>query len=126
METPWVRAKKTRHEAQERRIGKLPGGSKQVSSGRIWRWKRDGKLFVFLIEARTTQDKGYRITAEEFKEITKEALQTPPGMLPAMQIDIQDVSGIFIRLVDFNEIYTRMLDLEAQVAAKNDADGSLP
>lgn len=126
MDTPWLRAKKTRHEAQERRIGNLPGGSKQVGSGRIWRWKRDGKLFVFLIEARTTQDKGYRITAEEFKEITKEALQTPPGMLPAMQIDIQDVSGIFIRLVDFNEIYTRMLDLEAQVAAKNDADGSLP
>lgn len=120
METPWLRAKKTRHEAQERRLGKLPGGTKQVGSGRIWRWKRDGKLFVFLIEARTTQDKGYRITAEEFKTIQKEGLQTPPGLLPAMQIDIQDVSLIAIRLVDFNEIYSRMLDLEAQLEKANE------
>ena len=121
MESPWKQAKKTRHEAQERRIGRMKGGQKQVGSGRIWRWKRDGILHIFLIEARTTTKKNYTISGEEFKEIQKEALQTPPGLLPAMQIDIQDVSLIAIRLVDFNEIYNRMLDLEAQLedAQKN-------
>ena len=121
MDTPWSRAVRTRHERQERKIGNLPGGQKQIGSGRIWRWKRDGILFAFLIEARTTTKKSYSISAEEFKEIQKEALQTPPGLLPAMQIDISDVSLMAIRLVDFNELHNRILDLEAQLEdAKKD------
>lgn len=127
METPWQRAKGiTKHEAQERRLGTLRGGEKHPGSGRLWRWKRDGRIHTFLIEARTTTKKTYTINSEEFKEIQKEALSTPPGLLPAMQIDIRDVSGIFIRLADFDEILNRLFDLEAQVAASEEADPQVP
>lgn len=123
METPWNRARKTRHEAQERRLGTMEGGSRQVNSGRLWRWKRDGILHEFLVEARTTEGKGYRITREEFLKIQKDAIQTPPGLLPSMQIDIgDDVSLFVIRLTDFQTIYTRMLDLEARLGEKETGD----
>jgi hypothetical protein len=126
VDTPWQRAKGiTAHEKQERKIGKMQGGQKQVGSGRIWRWKRDGRLFTFLVEARTTTKGSYSISASEFKKIQKEALQSPPGLLPSMQLDIQDVSLMVIRLVDFDELYTRMLDLEAQLA-KDTEDSRLP
>lgn len=119
-ETPWQRARKSRSVRQEERIGKMEGGSKQVNSGRHWRWKRDATLREFLVEARTNEkdDVGsYRIKKSEFDAIRKQALQTPPGLLPAMQIDIQNLSLMVIELSAFEDLYARLIDLEAQVEA---------
>lgn len=115
METPWSRARKQRHELQENRIGRTPGGEKSVNSGRIWRWKRDGKLHEFLVEARTTQAESYRIERKEFLNIRREALQTLPGLLPSMQIDIRELSLLLIQLKDFNDLYSELLQLREKV-----------
>lgn len=87
METPWREGNKS--ERQERRLAQLPGGRKQVNSGRRWFSKRDVTLREFLVEARTTDKKSYRIDRDEFLDIVRAAMRTPPGKLPAMQIDFE-------------------------------------
>jgi hypothetical protein len=112
-ETPWRRSRKTRHQLQEERIGDSPEGQKGVNSGRFWRWKRDGRIGEFLIEARTTKDGSYRIERKEFLSITREAMQTPPGLLPMMQLEIQELRLTVLMTNDFDEIKARMLSMEA-------------
>ena len=115
LEMPWSRALKTRHVRQEERLGKAEGGVQNPGSGRIWRFHRDGKLWNFLVEARTTKAKSYRIDKAEFLKMEKEALQTPPGYLPAMVIEIQDLEIVAIRRKAFNDINRRLMELEAEV-----------
>lgn len=93
----------------------MPGGEKQVNSGRFWRWKRDGKLREFLVEARTTEKRSYAISKDEFSLIRIEALKTPPGLLPAMQIDIQDLSLVVIELTAFQDLYAELIALRGQI-----------
>lgn len=111
-DTPWSRARKLRSTRQEERIGQMPEGSRQVNSGRFWRWKRDGVIWNFLVEARTTQDATYRVALKEFQSIRREARTTPPGLKPAMQVDIRDLSLWVMELKDWEDIYTRLLELE--------------
>lgn len=125
METPWTRARKTKSELQEQRIGQMEGGKKQNNSGRIWRWKRDNVLHSFLIEARTTTDGSYRIDKKEFLQIRRQAFQTPPGLLPGMQIDIQELQLITIELGPFQDLNVRCMELEALVA-KYERERGLP
>ena len=118
LETPWTRARKRRSQKQEERIGSISGGSKQPNSGRIWRFKRDAKLFNFLVECRTNERQGadsYRVSRTEFLKIEQEAFQTPPGLLPAVQIDIQELQLILIRLTAFQQLQQRILELEAEI-----------
>lgn len=115
METPWVRARKTKSQRQEERLATLDGGSKQVNSGRFWRWKRDGAIHHFLMEARTTDKDTYAISRKEFLGIRTNAFQTPPGMLPGMQIDIQDLSLVTIELGPFEDLLATLMELEARV-----------
>lgn len=103
MQTPWDRARKKRYVEQEDRLDKLQGGKKGVNSGRHWRWKRDGTVGAYLVECRDTQSRSYRIDYDEFQAITRQAYATPPGMLPAMQIDIMDLSLFLTRLVDHDD-----------------------
>lgn len=120
METPWEKARKTRSQLQEERLGERPDGVKGVNSGRFWRWKRDGRLGEFLVECRETTDGSYRIEKKEFLSIEREAVQTPPGLIPMMQIDIQDLSLTTIRTSDFDEIKARMLSLEAALDTREE------
>lgn len=115
LETPWERAKKTKSQKQEERIGKMPGGQRQNNSGRFWRWKRDAKLHGFLIEARTTDKNSYTIEYKDFKALEKNAHQEPPGHLPGMQIDIRDLSLFTLKLVDWQDVQVRLIELEARV-----------
>ena len=115
VETPWVRARKNRSLRQEERNGNLPGGSKQVNSGRIWRFKRDNKLYNFLIESRTTEADSYRVNRKEFLDIEKEGFQTPPGMLPGIQVDIKELQLIVIRLTAFQGLQETIIDQEAEI-----------
>lgn len=114
MSTPWDRARKRKSELQEQRNAKLEGGSKQVNSGRFWRFKRDNILHEFLIESRTTDKGSYSVSKEEFQRVKQDALQTPPGLLPGMQVDIQDLSLIVMELKDFQEREIRLIQLEAE------------
>jgi hypothetical protein len=114
LETPWQRAKKSRSVRQEERNGKLEGGSKQINSGRTWRSHRDNILREFLVESRDTESRSYSISKDEWSHIRLEALKTPPGLLPGMQIDIQDLSLMVIELTAFQDLYNRLVALEAQ------------
>ena len=116
MDTPWERVRRTASDKQERRIGALPGGSRQINSGRTsWQSKRDNKLYEFLVEARTTTAASYSISGSEFVDLKRQAVATPPGFMPAMQIDIRDLSLIAVELHIFNEMQRTMVELEAQV-----------
>jgi hypothetical protein len=119
LESPWDRATKSKSVRQEESLSKLQGGRKQINSGRTtWTSKRDnilGRIYTFLVEARTTDRGSYRIEKKEFLELRKNAFQTPPGLLPMFQIDIQDLSLVVLELKDMEEFQTRMLDLETKL-----------
>ena len=102
----------------------MEGGETGVNSGRFWRWKRDGKLWEFLIEARTTEANSYSIQRDEFLAIEREAKQTPPGLLPGMQIDIRNLSLMVIRLNDFQQMELEMEALRSRAAIPE--PGGLP
>jgi hypothetical protein len=108
LETPWEKAGKARHVRQEERLDKIHGGQKGVNSGRHWRWKRDGRIGHFLVECRDTSARSFSIGYDEFHTITRQAHQTPPGLLPAMQIDILDLSLFVMRLVDHEDREIRL------------------
>jgi hypothetical protein len=112
VDTPWERARESRHAKQEKRLGRSPGGRQQPASGRLWRFKRDGKLYNFLIEARTTEKRSYSVSYDEFQAITREAYKTPPGMVPGMQIEIMDLTLMVIRDSDFQAMQQRLMEID--------------
>jgi hypothetical protein len=88
-DTPWNRrSARQKADRQERSIAQLPGGKKQVNSGRKWFSKRDNRLGGFLVEARTTESGRYCIERKEWEDIVRDAHKSPPGLLPAMMIDL--------------------------------------
>jgi hypothetical protein len=112
METPWNRARKLRTVLQEERLNTLPGGRKGVNSGRFWRWPRDGRIFDFLVEARTNEKPGAKsatINKAEWLTLKREALSQPGGMLPAMQITMDEVDLIVIDLKDFSGMISDLM-----------------
>jgi hypothetical protein len=114
LETPWTRARKLKSQAQEERLNKIPGGQKGVNSGRFKRFPRDGRIYDFLIEARTNEKRGAksaRIDKAEWLDLKKQALQQPGGMKPAFQITIDEVDLIVIELNDFNDMQARLIML---------------
>lgn len=116
--TPWDQAQQTKSQRQESRLGKLPGGRKQVNSGRHWFSKRDVRLGGFLVEARTTGAASYTIGRPEFDAVTRQAIGSPPGMLPAFQIDFENpttLSLFVMRLEDHMAREERIANLEAEV-----------
>jgi hypothetical protein len=116
METPWQRAKvKTASQRQEERNGRMPFSSKQPNSGRFWRWKRDGIVWNFLVEARTTTAGSYRVDKEEFQKVRREAITTPPGLKPGMQIDLGELQLWVMELPDWEAVYTRLVELESRL-----------
>lgn len=95
----------------------MEGGSKQVNSGRFWRWRRDNILHNFLIESRTTDAGSYRIEQKEWREMRRDALKTPPGLLPGMQIDMGDIHLLVTELTAFQDREMRIIELEEQLEA---------
>jgi hypothetical protein len=119
--TPWRQATgNQRSQRQERRLAKEPGGKKQINSGRHWVSKRDVRLNGYLVEARTTEKKSYSISRKEFEDITRDALSTPPGQLPGLQIDFEkpgsETLSLFVgRLKDHLYLQERIAVLEQQL-----------
>ena len=92
-DTPWTRrSARQKADAQEARNAKLPGGKKQINSGRTWHSKRDNKLGGYMVEARTTDSNRYCITRSDWEGLIRDAHKG--GMLPAMQIDIGAVQAL--------------------------------
>jgi hypothetical protein len=91
LEVPWKQAKeKQAYQRQEERLSSSPGARAQVNSGRTWFSKRDVRQNGFLIEARTTQAGSYTIKEAEWEKISKDSFGQPPGLLPAMQVDLNE------------------------------------
>jgi hypothetical protein len=116
MATPWERAKQQRYEKQERRTGKMPGARPQVNSGRIWSSLRDARIDSFigrlLIDNKSTENKSYSISRDDWLALKRDANRTPPGCLPALQIDIQDVHLMVFELSTWDELVEYVLTLE--------------
>ena len=120
MKSPFDRAKKMpKHARQEKLLAKRPGARQQVNSGRTsWRSKRDVRLRLiwnWLIEARTTDKARYTVEKREFEAIRSQALLTPPGCLPGMQVDIQDLSLMIVELRDWDELEKYVSSLEEKL-----------
>jgi hypothetical protein len=120
LSTPWDRAKKLRYQKQEERLSKLPGGQKGVNSGRIWNFKRDGRLYDFLIEAKDTQSAQYILKLTDWQALAKDAVRVPPGLRPAMQVTIQNTDLVVISLRDFQDLKQQAIELEAMVEKPGD------
>jgi hypothetical protein len=104
----------------------MPGGQVGVNSGRFWRWKRDGRMWEFLIEARTTEANSYTIHREEFQSIEREANRTPPGLAPALWMDIHGLEIIAIRLNDFQDMQMELEALRSRLSKVVDDDFEVP
>jgi len=117
MDAPWDRSKrKTKSQKQEERLGRR--GKPQINSGRTsWRSKRDAVLYdSLLVEARTTQADSISISGREWKTIRRQALQTPPGLLPSMHLEIQnDVRLLVIDEHDAEEFFNELVALRERV-----------
>lgn len=126
LESPWGRAKtKTKSQRQEERLGKMEGGKKQINSGRFWRSKRDAVLHSFLVEARTTDAGSYRIEKQEFLDIKKQGLQTPPGLLPAMQIDLGELHLFVVELSAYEDLQMRLIELETLLERRDGGESEI-
>jgi hypothetical protein len=108
LEPPWKGKLKSRNRQQEDGLQVT-----HPASGRLWRWKRDGRFFDWLVEARTTTAGSYTIKYDEWQDIKRQALQTPPGCMPAMNIEIQDESLMVIQRDVFEELYNELVSLTA-------------
>lgn len=99
IETPWERATgNQRSRRQEKSLANEPGGRAQPNSGRTTLGHHDVRLNGYLIEARTTEKDSYSVKRAEFEKIEQHAISTPPGQLPAMQIDFERRDGTTMRL----------------------------
>lgn len=120
--TPWEQATgNQRSRRQERSLAKEPGARAQPNSGRTSLGHRDIRKNGFLIEARTTTKASYRIERDEFELITQQAISTPPGSLPGMQIDFEYPDGKVLRLFvkrkeDEDYLHQRIALLESALA----------
>lgn len=108
LDPPWKNKLKSRNQQQEQGLQVT-----HPASGRLWRWKRDGRFYDWLIEARTTEAGSYTIKRDEWQDIKRQALQTPPGCMPAMNIEIQDVSLIVVERDTFEELFNELVSLAA-------------
>jgi hypothetical protein len=115
MDTPWQRARHRKSEKQERRNAEFQGSSRQPNSGRGRFRKRDNRMFdEFLVETRHTDAGSYTIQKQEFQDITKQAIKSSPGCLPAMQPDIDGLQLWVRRLSDFDEMFAELMSLRSK------------
>lgn len=127
IDPPWQRSLKSRSKEQEERTARMKGARPQVNSGRIWSSLRDNKLssFVgmFLIDNKTHDDpekQTYKLDYQEWKSLRRDANRTPPGCLPALQIDLQDLRLFVMEVPTWDEICRYVMDLETRLKVYED------
>lgn len=89
-DVPWKRAQRQqRARRSEEQAAKAEGGKRQPASGSRWFAKGDVRANGFLLDDKFTDDASFSLTAYDWRKITAEALQTPPGLMPRMRISIK-------------------------------------
>lgn len=89
-DVPWKRAQRQqRARRSEEQAAKLGGGKRQPASGSRWFAKGDVRANGFLLEDKFTDAESFSITKTMILKTIKEALQTPPGLLPSWRISIK-------------------------------------
>lgn len=107
METPWSPDRKTASQKQEARTAKKPGARPQLNSGRTWSGKGDVKQYDVLIDNKTTEARSYTIKLDGehgWLAHKTHANRTPPGCLPALQVDISGVRLVVVEESFYDEL----------------------
>jgi hypothetical protein len=117
--TPFKRATDQRKSVISEKAGaKLDGGRRVTGSGNK-REKGDFRNDVWRIEDKFTDKKSFSLTVADLDKICREALMTPPGLLPQMRISLPGHTVRVIREQDY-------LWLVAEAAAKIGHESRLP
>ena len=77
-----------RWQKKEVRDAKSFSGRRQARSGGLWNQKGDVRSAEWLIECKSTEQKGYRLTPELWKKIRSEAIKS--GRKPLLSIELND------------------------------------
>lgn len=96
----------------ERRGAKLDGGSLVAMSGG-GRQKGDYRTARFRVENKQTDKKSYSLHIGVLRKIEREALGTPPGLLPQMRVTIQGESFRVLREADWVALGLDGMDVDA-------------
>ena len=100
-DTPWNRAKVGRRARRsEEEAAKLEGG-RRVSRSGGGREKGDVRLNGFRLEDKFTDAESYTLTRKTLDKITREALHTPPGLLPQLRITMPGYKLRVLREEDY-------------------------
>ena len=83
---PWKRATQKRRSQRSERQGAKTDGGRTVAMSGAGREKGDYRANGWRIEDKYTDAKSFSLKAEDFAKIEREALMTPPGLLPQMRI----------------------------------------
>lgn len=109
----------------------MKGARPQVNSGRIWSSLRDNKLrsFIglFLIDNKTHENpekRSYRIEYQEWLQLRRDAQRTPPGCLPALQIDLQEIHLLTIELETWEDVERYVIELETRIRELEERENS--
>ena len=108
MSSPQLRAEFARRKAlslqQERRTAALLRGRTTPASGASTDPFKKGDVSAknFLVECKTTEKKGYRLTREVLHKIKMEAYKQ--NKIPVLQVDLEGESYAVIRLQDFEQM----------------------
>lgn len=98
---PWRRkTPQVRGRQSERRGAKLDGGRVVAMSGG-GRQKGDYRTARFRVENKETDNASYSLVLEKLHKTEREALLTPPGLLPQTRIVIQGEAFRLLREVDY-------------------------
>jgi hypothetical protein len=87
---------------QEKDLAKKLDGSRNAMSGAGWVRKADVRTDEFLIEAKTTDNKGYRLTLTELRELRKQAIMD--DRTPVFVVDIQGHRYVVLEEDDWMEL----------------------
>ena len=123
MKIPWGRTPLPEYARQERRTAGKVGARAQINSGRTWSSLRDvlqrSPVAHVLIDNKTTGSDSYRITKPEWSKLKRDANRTPPGCLPALQLDINGLSLMVIEDGHYDAIISYIAELEKELKNGN-------
>lgn len=87
---------------QERQLAKDYGGHVSAASGAFWSRKGDVRTDRWLIEAKYTDQKGYRLTAAVLDKIEREAILD--GRKPRLDVSFSGKEWVVISRDDLDEL----------------------
>lgn len=90
---------KSRWQKKEQRDAEDFGGKVTPRSGGFWSFPGDVKTDKFLIDAKSTEKNGYRVTKKVWNKIVDESIKS--GKIPMLSLEIDDLELIVLDKNDF-------------------------